>query len=109
MMKMVVRFDRFTHLTMEGRLIIGLADETGRIRQVAKPMALEWVDVEPMMPVKPTLSIPSMDMEDLIQAFVDEAHKNGVKPPEPHRLEGEIQATKYHLEDLRSLLKIRKA
>ena len=53
--------------------------------------------------VKPTLTIQSHLAQKLVEAFMG----LGIKPDAEARNEGELGATKYHLEDLRTLLKIR--
>ena len=57
---------------------------------------------------KPTFSLNGRDARDFLKAIVEFADQNQIKPDSNAKLEGKLQATQYHLEDLRHLLKIPK-
>ena len=52
--------------------------------------------------VKPTLELHQMIWDGLLRAFQGVA-----EPPEKSHIEGELVATKFHLDDLRVLLKLK--
>jgi len=54
--------------------------------------------------VKPTFSIPRSCLKDLLEGLAN----LGVKPKDEGFIVGELKGTKYHLEDLRVLLKLTK-
>lgn len=47
-------------------------------------------------------------LEDFLRPFVRLAERLGIKNDEAAALTGELKATKYHLEDLRTLAKVKK-
>lgn len=70
-------------------------------RRVARPVALEWIPIEPGEDCPPTLSVRETGFGPaLAQALRDER----VQPPATSFVEGELAGTKKHLEDLRNLL-----
>ncbi len=103
-----IRIDGDGRFGLDFRMAIFLTNYEGTIAQVAKPIALEFVEVKRNMCIVPTLTLPGAEGYDFMQALANCCDKANIKPPEPHRLEGEIAATKRHLEDLRMLLKLRK-
>lgn len=54
----------------------------------------------PTVPVKPTLYLPD---DSMLQLFVDAAAKRGMKHQGGYT-DGELEATKKHLEDMRTLV-----
>lgn len=56
--------------------------------------------VKPGVRFEPALVIPSSAREDLLNALLE----SGVKPREQSRVEGMLEATKAHLEDMRRLV-----
>lgn len=90
-------------------LAIFLHNHEGRIAYIAKPIRLEFEPIQPGQAIKEsTLHLSGHEGEDFMRAMAECCHREKIQPPEPHRLEGEIEATKRHLEDLRMLLKLRK-
>lgn len=49
---------------------------------------------------------PTIQMNRLIWDCISRALQGVAQPPEQSHIEGELQATKYHMEDLRKLLKL---
>jgi hypothetical protein len=52
--------------------------------------------------VEPSLRLPAGVLEALMAGL----QEHGIKPPGEHKIAGLYEATKYHLEDLRGLLKL---
>lgn len=54
--------------------------------------------------VKPLIVMSSWMFDQLKMHMVSLAHQEGVKPESQHKLEGTLEATRDHLDDLRSIL-----
>ncbi len=54
------------------------------------------------------LKIPNHLVEPLFRSFAETLDKRGIKTPNTHKIEGQLDSTKYHLEDLRKMLKLKK-
>jgi hypothetical protein len=83
---------------------IWLTQETGSGYRVAKPVIIEFGDAQDgafMLP-DPTLFLRPEEFTTLRQSLNDELIANGMMK-DPVRLVGELEATKKHLEDMRSL------
>lgn len=52
--------------------------------------------------------LPTMQINRMIWDGMSRALQGVAQPPEQGHLEGELEATKYHLEDLREMLKLKK-
>ena len=55
---------------------------------------------------KPSLHLPGRLGEEVMQAMAEAFSKRGIKTENDYKIQGTLEATKYHLEDLRSLLKL---
>ena len=80
----------------------------GHRRHVAKPVELEWVEQEPGTIAEPTLVLDGFWAEEFLRAFAEALDEKGIRTDKDARIEGNLEATRYHLEDLRTLLKLRK-
>ena len=74
--------------------------------KVAKPVKLvyEKIDKGGDMDVKPTLSIPFHLQSRFLKALLNAIEKQGIKPESTSKIEGLLEATKYHLEDMRKIV-----
>ena len=54
------------------------------------------------------LKIPSHLMPELLKAMADLLEEEKIQTDSQHKIEGKLDATKYHLEDLRKILKLKK-
>lgn len=107
-MKMSVRMHR-SNIGWDFELVVLMLDHEGRAAYIAKPIKLEFEPLKPGTRIEhPTLTLDRVEGEEFLTAMAEALQRENIKPPEPHRLEGEIDATKRHLEDLRTLLKLRK-
>ena len=64
-------------------------------------------DEEVAQIIEPSLKLPGNIGRALLQAFAEALDKDGIKTDKDAKLQGTIEATKYHLEDLRTLLKLK--
>lgn len=80
--------------------------EDGSKYRVAKPSCLEFGDTKEddsfQLP-EPTIFIRHREWQELQASFKSEAIANGLYK-DPIRLQGELEATKRHLEDLQKLV-----
>lgn len=58
-------------------------------------------------PVKPFLTLSHLLAKELFKGLAEALDNSGIKTDSTHKLEGTLNATKYHLEDLRQMLKLR--
>ena len=74
---------------------------------VAKPWVLEFEKVDVGSVVKPSMVIPYQMQGKLLKEILKVIDQQGLKLDTDLKMEGELKATKYHLEDMRKLLKVR--
>jgi len=74
---------------------------------VAKPIEFVFHEVNEYDIKEPTLMIPDTMARSLLKDIAENLDKLGIKTIQDAKIEGELNATKYHLEDLRKLLKLR--
>ena len=56
----------------------------------------------------PTMKFPIHIKTEIFKALADGLSKNGIETDSQSKIQGTLEATKYHLEDLRSILKLKK-
>lgn len=76
------------------------------IERVALPMKLEWKDLDKncIEPQSPSLRIESRLAEELLRALAEALDKEGVKTENDYKIAGVLEATKKHLDDMRTLV-----
>lgn len=79
-------------------------DDGPNFRSVAKPMELVFEKVEDDKEYEPSLRIPDYLASAFLKAVATALDKNGVRLPSVDRIEGEMEARKDHLEDMRKLV-----
>jgi hypothetical protein len=86
------------------QLFIGHSSPQGtEIAHVSKDGLLQWDKIKVGdFDVKATI-----EMNSLLWDCISKALQGVAQPPEQSHIEGELQASKYHLEDLRKLLKLK--
>lgn len=57
---------------------------------------------------EPSLHLPGRLGEEVMKAMVNAFSERGIKPESDSKLQGKLEATEKHLEDMRTLLKLRK-
>ncbi len=78
---------------------------TGREKRVAKPVTLEFGEVQSgafALP-EPTLEIDHVDSQEFFQGLVDELTARGYRA-NTDRIAGQLESQTKHLEDMRSLV-----
>ena len=84
-------------------IYFGMEDSQGF--KVAKPVKLEYEKIdEGALDVKPTLIIPSYLGSDFLKTLLSAIENQGIKPESTSKTEGLLEATKYHLEDMRNIV-----
>lgn len=76
---------------------------------MAEPLRFKQVEPGARGQSLPLFSVTRNDKEDnrsLLQAIVDAAYESGIRPSRYNSYESEVGAIRYHLEDMRSLLKL---
>lgn len=88
--------------------IVFYTERDGR-RFVVKPMelVLEEVEVKESGMIAPTLSIPGIMGRELLNNLAEALDEKGIKTDKDAKIEGTLEATKYHLEDMRHLMKLK--
>jgi len=78
-------------------------------RFLAKPMNLEFVEFNNTEPQEPSIKISRVFGREtnFLQALSDALGKAGFSPKTIEENIGELKAAKYHLEDLRKMLKLK--
>ena len=72
----------------------------------AKPVELEFYEPEKFSMIEPTLRIDSWRGQALLKSMAEELERYNIKPESQHKLEGVLEATKFHLEDMRKIAKV---
>lgn len=91
-----------------GSVGILFVERRGERVYVGKPVDIVMTELKPHEAVmEPTLRIHRMDSDGFLQALAKALDDRGVKTDADAKKEGLLEATKYHLEDLRHLLKLR--
>lgn len=79
-------------------------DRQPNYKAVALPMDLVFEKMEAGKEYEPSLRIPGFMLPQFLEALAAALDKSGVRPPSVDRMEGELKATKGHLEDMRKLV-----
>lgn len=80
-------------------------DDSGEITHVAKPVdfIMEPIPDDGIIS-GPTFRIGRRDSDILMQDMANELARNGVSPDATQKVMGQLEATKNHLEDMRTLV-----
>jgi len=93
-----------------GRIQLYIVQRVNGKVYAAQPLDLVFKEIkEPDRAINPsaTLQLDEVMGRELFQALAEALDKEGIKTPSQHNLVGQLDATKYHLEDLRELLKLK--
>lgn len=75
---------------------------------VAKKLDLEFQEYTPYETHPATLTVTLRDVRSgFFQDLINELNQLGFKPKSESFLQGELEATKFHLKDMRALLKLK--
>lgn len=78
-------------------------DVRGEAPQIVKPVEFEAMKRHGAVSKEPTLELDSDEFRDFMQAMVDAAWNMGIRPSGVNDLDNTLEATRYHLEDMRAL------
>ena len=82
-------------------------DVDGRTTAIARPMDIIFDRRQEGTVVdSPTLRIGRPHSQSFLKAWSDALERQGVKPESDAKLKGTLEATRFHLDDLRSMLKL---
>ena len=81
-------------------------DKLGKHISVAQPVEFVFKEVkkEDEFKIKPTIELGPFFADDFLKALVEAAKENGLKPEEDYVMKGKLEATRYHLEDMRKIV-----
>jgi hypothetical protein len=72
---------------------------------IAKPAKLEWLELDDYMAhANPFLEISRIDVDPFLKSIRNQLDERGVKSEPQTKLEGVLEATKFHLQDMRDLV-----
>src|SRR5947209_16586587 len=91
-----------------GRLALYFYERRNGKTYAAKPVELVFAEVGESSPFPPTLQMDYFYAEPFLEALAEALDKAGVKTEHDATIQGQLDATRYHLEDLRTLLKLKK-
>ena len=98
-MKVAIRYDDI------GRTLqVYMYMDVGGVRKRAKPVVLEFEEVEEAMHREPTMSVTGEFADEFMQAFAEELASHGIKTDNDHKIAGLLEAKNDHLEDMRKLV-----
>lgn len=86
---------------------IFIYEERGDKTFLAKPVELELEEIDRHKSIEPTLRIGGVSNQ-FLQSLAEELDELKIKTDKDAKIQGTLEATKYHLEDMRSLLKLKK-
>lgn len=89
-------------------IIIGIFDEGDGRSRIAKPMNISFIEYDEMSPSEPTLKLPHDLAVQLFHALAEALDKQGIKTDNDHKIAGILEATRYHLEDMRLIAGVKK-
>jgi len=96
-------FDRALHIVLvhereDGQVWVGKVADNGVIEYRSQDQGTE---------IRPTLILPN-EGKIFLKACAEELASQGIKTDNDHKIEGKLEATRYHLEDLRAMLKLKR-
>lgn len=89
--------------TPVGPINIYFVDKRNGRMAVAKKVELVFEEVDEAAMTDPTIQLSPFWGESLLQAFAEALDEKGVKTDKDAKIEGTLEATRYHLEDMRTI------
>ena len=76
----------------------------------AKHLELEFEEIKEYIAIddKATIVLPQFKARELLHSLAEALDEKNIKTDKDAKIEGTLSATRYHLEDLRTLLKLKK-
>jgi len=84
-----------------------IGEALGEKFSVARPVELVFEEVSKEIVCEPTLKMNTFFAMELFRALAEAMDKEGIKTDKDAKIEGTLEATRYHLEDLRKLLELK--
>ncbi len=84
---------------------IWIFDEREGRRYKIQQVQFEFKECVPYADEVPSIAIPYRMEAQFLQAFAEALSKQGIKTESDHKIQGILEATKYHLEDMRKIAK----
>ena len=101
-MKVKIGRDTFS----DSLFILFYYNQNGK-RYIAEPIKLKFKEADEYpCGTKPTIALNYYDAQELLKEMAEELDKQGVKTENDFKIQGLLEATKFHLSDLRHLLKL---
>jgi len=75
-------------------------------RYLAKPVEFIFEELKEYKTTKPTIRIAGYYSQQFLTALAEALDENNIKTDKDAKIQGTLEATRYHLEDTRSLLKL---
>ena len=101
-----IKFHKNIYKNILEIFIISYDEKIGR-RYFAQPLNLIFEEIKEGDMVKPTIEISSFMAEDFLRAWADALKEYGIIKKETTEINEALEATRYHLEDLRQLLQLK--
>ena len=92
--------------SVTGEINITFIDRKEGRLYVAQPVELILKERRRGERVEPTIRMDYLYAQEFLKALAEALDKNGIKIDKDAKMEGLLEATRYHLEDLRKLLKL---
>lgn len=89
-----------------GLEIIFWEERDGKVYAV-QPMEMIFKECPGGATTGPSLRIAGAYANEFMKAFAEALDKKGVKTENDHKIAGTLEATRFHLEDMRKLLKLK--
>lgn len=100
-MKIKVYLDYERHLNAVSMWIVGIKENGNRV--FVKPVDMTFEEVEEGAYREPTFRFDRHFADEFLESLAGELINMGYRPDELKAKEGELTATKYHLEDMRKI------
>lgn len=90
-----------------GEINIAFVDRKGDKLYVVQPVELVLKEYQRGERIEPTIKVDYLYAQEFLKALAEALDKNGIKTDKDAKIEGTLEATRRHLDDLRKLLKLK--
>lgn len=90
-------------------VFISIVQDVDGKRYIAKPVKFKMEEQSRLSskPTEPTMMISGLVGEEFLRKMAQAIQEQGIKPESDAKLEGKLEATKDHLDDMRTLLHLK--
>jgi len=96
------------HKPERDTIAMSIIETEGNIRRIALPIEITMKTIEPGESVEPTFELPAFEAHKIMKSLAEALDEQGIKTDNDAKIQGTLEATRYHLEDLRKILKLDK-